>query len=37
MVGAEPSPQLIVTVLVWPPPGLTIVPLTVTVPYSSML
>ena len=31
------SPQLIVTVLVWLPPGLTIVPLAVTVPYASMV
>ena len=37
MVGAEPSPQLIETVLVSVPPGLTIVPLTVTVPPSTML
>ena len=37
VVGCELSPQLIVTVLVWLPPGLTIVPLAVTVPYSSML
>ena len=37
MVWVEPSPQSIVTVLVWMPPGLTIVPLTVTVPFSLML
>ena len=37
MVGAEPSPQSSETVLVSIPPGLTIVPLTLTVPPSSML
>ena len=37
MVGGEPSPQSIVTVLVSLPPGLMIVPLTVTVPSSAML
>ncbi len=37
VVWVEPSPQSIVTVLVWMPTGLTIVPLTSTVPFSSML
>ena len=37
MVGAEPSPQLSETVLVSIPSGLTIVPLTLTVPPSTML
>ena len=37
MVGSEPSPQSIETVLVWMPPGLTIVPLTVIVSFSLML
>ncbi len=34
MVGCEPSPQSSATVLVWIPPGLTIVPLTVSGPFS---
>ena len=37
MVGTEPSPQSSETVLVSIPPGLSIVPLTLTVPPSTML
>ena len=37
MVGSEPSPQSSETVLVPIPPGLSIVPLTLTVPPSTML
>jgi len=37
VVGTEPSPQLSVTVLVSNPLGLLIIPLTVSVPPSTML
>ena len=35
-VAVDPSPQLMVTVLAWVPPGLSIVPLTLIVPFSSI-